>query len=421
MLLTAAILWAAAGSSVADPSQPEAAPNASGTAARSQQGTTDQAPPQGDMPRALTYEGTYEGESVSESRRSSTTRELAGALSLRASFEGPAVRATLRTTGPLRDARLSGVRTGDQCRLFFGNGDILEGRCDRQGFSGVIRSADGARTRTKVSFSAATVPRGAPDAAATTDRPSSRDAPAPAARVARLVDPDLSPVPETPRASRSLGLTMSRIDDFAFAVVVTPDGHWNGVAQAEWHQGDLGASREDLARHFQVGDNVLIVGLHNKRFAFGPGRWSFSFELSGDQGPVWTTSGGSPGGGVGIRYWKPMIVTKTRAGHYTVRTAPEDKLGPLIERMQAFDRWLARTMGSETSSMAMAAGALTRSLTASTGGGRSAAHDDMIEAMTLRKQVEDDQARAAPPPVAPPMTPIGGANGLYGCPNPPCM
>jgi hypothetical protein len=229
----------------------------------------------------------------------------------------------------------------------------------------------------------------------------------------QLPEPDLSMLEGAPRPSKSLILEFAQADDLAFAVVISTDGKWVGAVEAEWNGGNPGQARGELTGHFKQGDNLLILGLHNKRFAFGPGRWSLAAQISDDKGPVWTRTVGAAGGSVGIRYWKPFLVAKARNGQLTVRAATSEQTAPALERMKAFNNWLIREMGSETSMMAAVAGAVTQSLISSTGTGGRPLDDDDIE-------IERTKSGGSSTTPSAPMTPIGGAGGLYGCASPPC-
>lgn len=104
----------------------------------------------------VVYQGTYEGEATKKSRGNSRSSEMSGALTIQVKFDGPAVTANIRSTGTMKSAVATGSRTGTNCKLYYKNGDILEGVCDQDGFRGVIRSQDGAKQNLAIEFVATT-------------------------------------------------------------------------------------------------------------------------------------------------------------------------------------------------------------------------------------------------------------------------
>ena len=170
----------------------------------------------------------------------------------------------------------------------------------------------------------------------------------------QLPPPDVVPLAKAPRASKRLQVELTDIDDLGFVLIGTPDGKWKGLAGAEWISGIPGYSAEEITSHLLPGENQVIFGVHNKQFAFGPGKWGYKFTLVDELGTIWTQQFRAAGGGVGIRFWKPFFITKSNDGSLLVRQTEDTKLPDVIAYMKTINEKLIKDFGTETS----AAGAI---------------------------------------------------------------
>jgi len=108
----------------------------------------------------IVYEGTYDATAARRTRtpqRIDLSRMLldamtkkgdrfTGALTIKARFDGAAVRADISGTGGVDAGTLSGLVQNGQCRLVDARNTVVyEGRCDVQGFSGKIASTSSSR------------------------------------------------------------------------------------------------------------------------------------------------------------------------------------------------------------------------------------------------------------------------------------
>lgn len=97
----------------------------------------------------IVYKGTYSAERTVQSSRSQNSTEFSGALTLTLEFKGPAVTGVIRTTGPLRPNRISGLHQNGTCKLY-DSGEI-SGPCTLGSFNGTMRTEKG-RTTLVVNF-----------------------------------------------------------------------------------------------------------------------------------------------------------------------------------------------------------------------------------------------------------------------------
>lgn len=80
---------------------------------------------------------------------------IGGSLEIELEFDGPVVRGQFRGTGGLRDSGLIGRREGAHCRLFdLSDGSVWDGRCDREGFVGAVKSVPNAAVQISLNFEA---------------------------------------------------------------------------------------------------------------------------------------------------------------------------------------------------------------------------------------------------------------------------
>lgn len=381
----------------------------------------------------VSYQGTYSGELVVSSSRSSNSSPLEGALNATLKFNGQAVEAVLNTTGMMRGARINGLRTGDNCKLFFKNGDILEGKCDTSEFSGIIRSPNESRRRTDVSFTTSasnvtdTAEQAKQSALAAEEQAKQRAIAAEAQRqeaiaARQLPQPDSEPIDFPVSAFRSLRVRLSNMDDSGYVFVRTPDDKWDDLV-VEWNAGVPGAGEKDFSNSLKAGRNFLIVGVHNKVFQFGAGKWSYMFEILGDNKPIWRKGGGAIGGGVGTRYWRPFIVFKAKSGALNILDPTLKELDQIVSRMKSFNENIIRERGVETSSMDALMKGTFSSTSAPSGGSSSNVDDDYRFQVEQQRRDEEYRQRQSErdSQSAPPITPIGGPGGFYGCASPPCM
>lgn len=82
-----------------------------------------------------------------------SSQQLEGAITFAASFDGAAVTATVSGTGGMSTIRVSGLVRNGACRLVDDRQTIVyEGRCDRNGFKGTIKSQQASRNRVSGTF-----------------------------------------------------------------------------------------------------------------------------------------------------------------------------------------------------------------------------------------------------------------------------
>ena len=116
----------------------------------------------------IVYEGTYSGREVVGFVLLNQGTDLEGAITISIDFDGPAARATIRTTGKLQSSVASGLVEGDQCKLF-GRGNLaIEARCTASDFTGTLSSQTRSDRRTNVSFKLAK----RPDSSSLNNKPS---------------------------------------------------------------------------------------------------------------------------------------------------------------------------------------------------------------------------------------------------------
>jgi len=313
---------------------------------------------------SISYTGTYSGESTQRRGRQTASKDLEGAITLEVTFDGPAIRANMKTTGLLRGEPLSGVVEGNVCKLYTRRGALLSGECTVSGFVGTLEYSDGSNRKLEVAFDAkATRVVDAADVQRQRDQEvARRQAEAHAGR--QLPDSDFTPLATKSKAARQVIIKMSGVDDLGFVAAVDDKGAWKLLGAVEWSAGVQGAGEFALAGKLPDGGYTLVVGVHNKMFQFGPGRWSFRFQLDGDGERIWEQTGGTAGGSVGIRYWRAFRLT-VQKGQLTVSYPFLHHLRGVHQTMVAFNDSLIRDHGQEQSAVAAVLGAAVATLASS--------------------------------------------------------
>jgi len=107
-----------------------------------------------DLPQkgSVTYQGTYDGSSISRSARNAKSKEMSGAMTIFMTFDGPEVIATIKPTGTMSAFKVSGSRLDGVCKLFNRTGDSFSGNCNTSFFNGSLISSDTSRVMFRVDF-----------------------------------------------------------------------------------------------------------------------------------------------------------------------------------------------------------------------------------------------------------------------------
>lgn len=238
---------------------------------------------------------------------------------------------------------------------------------------------------------------------------------------------DASTLPRPNYKANSVIINMRSIDDIGFVLASNGDSV-DMLASAEWSAPqNFGAATADIGPKLRPGINVVVLGLHNKAFAYGMGKWAYDFSILIDQKEVWRKSDLQRASGVGIRWWKALIVEVKPDDTMDVRalTAEEgERLEPTIEMINAN---FVQNFGVDRSSSAFAGqlfvGALVSGLTGGGGNGYQGSGPAYAGRGLTDDQVAEELIRRgneAPPPPPPPPPPTPAYNPFYDCPNAPC-
>jgi hypothetical protein len=221
----------------------------------------------------------------------------------------------------------------------------------------------------------------------------------------KLPEPDLAAFDPPAKPTKGLKVQLAAIDDVGMVLINTPDGKWQVGPMAEWVSGEPGSATDAIDKLLKTGTNHLVFALHNKAFQFGPGRWSFQFALQGDGGSLWSNAGGQAGGAVGIRYWRPLTVTRSAAGWLTLQPTSEAQLGPLRDKMRSVHEWWIQNAGVETSAANALVAGLTTAMARDLAGGRGRSggtacdsscqiDNDALDRIERDRQQRDSQRQA---------------------------
>jgi hypothetical protein len=162
---------------------------------------------------------------------------------------------------------------------------------------------------------------------------------------------------------KKITVSVKNADDIGQFFVFDSKEKVHSVAWAEWNsQQGAGSSVGDATKFLLRGRNALVFFIHNKQFQFGAGKWSFDAKVLGDGKPVWTASGGTPGGSVGIQFWKAIFVDKAANGTLSIVAPSSKKMEDAIPMMKIVNAQLIRDHGTEQSATGTIAGGIIDSM-----------------------------------------------------------
>lgn len=162
---------------------------------------------------------------------------------------------------------------------------------------------------------------------------------------------------------KKITVSINNADDIAQFFVFDSKEKLHSIAWAEWNsQRGAGSSIGDATKAMLPGRNALVFFIHNKQFSFGAGKWSFNATVLGDGKPVWAASGGTPGGDVGIQFWKAIFVDKAANGTLSIVAPSSKKMEDAIPLMKTVNAQLIRDHGTENSAASVVAGGLIDSM-----------------------------------------------------------
>jgi hypothetical protein len=210
-----------------------------------------------------------------------------------------------------------------------------------------------------------------------------------------LIAPDSSLLVQAPAVVKRLSVAIKQIDDIGLVLVRQPDGQMQIVTGAEWHVNNNGGSATaDVDPHLKPGVNLVIFALHNKAFAFGPGKWSYDFSLIGDGKILWHSYDGRREPSVGLRFWKAFSVDRQPNGTMRIALADASQLATVTPMITRINEELVKNYGSEQSSANLAAAAFLSSLIGGGTGGNSSQERDVSGYTQQEKDRLESQRKA---------------------------
>jgi hypothetical protein len=162
---------------------------------------------------------------------------------------------------------------------------------------------------------------------------------------------------------KKVTVSIAGSDDIGRFLVVDNKGEVHTIAWAEWTaEKGAGSASGDVTKALSPGRNALIFIIHNKQFSFGAGKWSFQANVLGDGKKIWEASGGAPGGGVGIQFWKAVFVDKAPNGVLSIVSPKPSQLTGALPMMKIVNEFMVTNHGTENSAASVVAGGLIDSM-----------------------------------------------------------
>jgi hypothetical protein len=298
----------------------------------------------------IIYEGTYTGSRATKNRPNRAPEAIAGSIRIAVNFDETSVRIVTSGDGLYRYENIQGQLKGDLCQGTSSDrrNAAISGECGSSAFNGKLEADEG-RTVARVEFRATRV--AAFDAIAAEQRKKELEAQLLAEQKLPMPDKVSAVAPSKP--SRSLYVELQNIDDIGYVLIRKEDGNWSVAAWAEWTLSGAmpvqGTASAEIGKDLGIGRNVLVIGVHNKRFPFGPGRWLYNFQIRNEENIVWSNSGGQDGGGIGTRYWKTLVAMRSANGLISVRDATVEEVAEIFPRMIRFNTAMISRFAAEDS------------------------------------------------------------------------